>query len=136
MTESKFDALYAKSSDAIERRVIERITGKPYDGTTNRHRISVYVTYSAYETADDIPIDNLDEVAFVGKIQFTEGFSRWNRHTWKSQILENPTWLDLCVVANDKIKRTQDRHHVFLEGFSIHGVDFDGVTLASLSMGS
>lgn len=137
MTESESSVRFAEAFDAMNRRVIERITGKPYDEEILKRNARVWVIYSAYKTADDdVPIDNLDDVAFVGQIQFAEGVNYWNEFPWESKVLENPTWLDLCVVANDKIKTTKDRHHVYLEGISVHGVDFAGVTRASLSMGS
>lgn len=81
----------------------------------------VYVIYSAYESdEDDDPIDNLDEVAVKGKCVFfapQETFYGGEKsRSYVSPIMENPTWLQLCVLANAMIRRTRDGHHVFLEG--------------------
>jgi hypothetical protein len=115
--------------ERIERRVAERIG----------HRQEVGVRYAAYpDDAEGLPIDNLDEVAYSGFIRFRDEGSdslAWRSVPWESAVLEDPTWLDLCVVANDKILRGGDRHHVFLEGISL-GEIADGVMQAQLRMGS
>jgi hypothetical protein len=110
-------------------RIVERI---------GRHE-DVAVIYSAYEVdAEDVPVDNLDEVAYRGFIRFSDPGSdywAWQSSPWQSEVLEDPTWLDVCVVANDKIVRGGDRHHVFLEGIEL-GKIVKGVMQAKLQMGS
>lgn len=98
------------------------------------------VDYSAYELdKNDLAIDNLDEVAVEGKVRFRAGRDKfWGgkaSQDWESPVLENPTWLDLCVHANAMILATNDHHHCFLEGVEITGQDGD-VKLAEFSMGS
>lgn len=98
------------------------------------------VDYSAYrDDENDIPIDNLDEISIVGKVRFrmpSDAFYGGGRsRDWESPVLESPTWLDLCVQANDMIRVTRDRHHCFLEGFDVTGQE-DGVQIACFSMGS
>jgi len=81
----------------------------------------VYVTNSTYESdEDDEPINNLDQIAVEGKcvlVGFRDEF--WGgegSRSYRSPVLENPTWLQVCVYANRMIRRTRDLHHVFLEG--------------------
>ena len=75
-----------------------------------------HVRYSAY---DDEPGDNLDEVAFKGRgIVVAHPDKFWGGEEAKlyfSDILTNPTWLDLCVIAEQLIRTTNDKTHVFLE---------------------
>lgn len=77
-----------------------------------------YVYYSAYESEGDFPIDNLDEIAVAGKVKFVEqgdGFFG-SGEGYRSKVLENPTWLEVCVLANEMILATKDKHHIYLEG--------------------
>ena len=79
-----------------------------------------YVIYSAYETDDElnIPINNLNDVAVEGKVIFAQSGDDFfgNGKSYTSKVYENPTWLDVAVVANEAIEATGDDHHVFLEG--------------------
>lgn len=102
----------------------------------------VLVCYSAYDMdEDDEPIDNLNEVAVEGRVRLV-GFNDefWGEgKDYQSEILENPTWLQVTVCANKMIEVTGDQHHAFLEGLSkLHkGKQVEeGVTLYELSMGS
>jgi hypothetical protein len=75
-----------------------------------------HVRYSAYQ---ERPGDNLDEVAFEGRgivVEHPDEF--WGgkeAELYFSSILTNPTWLELCVIAEQQIRTTNDKHHVFLE---------------------
>lgn len=120
---------YSRALNAIQARVEERC-GHP-----------CHVFYSAYTKTDDIPIDNLDLVPHVGLIQFqapaaSKGFTDGEEsQAYVSGVIESPTWLDLCVMANDMMKMTKDFHHVYLE--DICDLDERGdVTIATFSMGS
>lgn len=78
-----------------------------------------YVIYSAYQHDEDgIPIDNLDEIAVEGNCVFVEMGDTFfgDGSSYESDVLYNPTWLDVAVLANEMIKTTGDMHHVFLEG--------------------
>jgi hypothetical protein len=120
---------WQEAYERIERRVAERIG----------RRQEIAVRYAAYQDdAEGLPVDNLDEVAYSGFIRFRDEGSdywAWRSVPWESEVLEDPTWLDLCVVANDKILRGGDRHHVFLEGIRL-GEVIKGVMQAELQMGS
>ncbi len=37
------------------------------------------------------------------------------RKGYRSPIMENPTWLEVALLANDMINCTGDNHHVYLE---------------------
>ena len=83
------------------------------------------MVYSAYPTADDLPVDNLDEIAIEGKcIVYLGRNTGWggeeSRH-WTSGVLENPTWLELCALFNDAMHSVKDLHHCFLEGVTLDG---------------
>jgi hypothetical protein len=100
----------------------------------------VCVCYSAYDLDDDDePIDNLDEIAAKGKVilvGFADDYWGGNESKdYRSEVLENPTWLQVAVCANAMIKTTKDTHHCFLEGLEKHSEE-DNVTVYEMSMGS
>ena len=132
--------------DEMERRVAAAVKA------TGRKQI---VSYSAYRydapagssndpmatlATSDVIVNNLDEVAFAGKIKFVAepddfyGGSKSRRY--ESPVLDSPTWLDLTVLANDMIHRVRDTHHCFFEGFDVTGEEVDGTKVAEFSMGS
>ena len=100
-----------------------------------------WLCYSAYPTDPDV--DNLDEIAVTGKVQFVSEAEDFfgnikTRADYKSEVVENPTWLDVCLLANDMINQTGDNHHIFLECVDpvIDPNDPDGVKLYTFGMGS
>jgi len=99
---------YCKVSSAMEQRVIDAIIG------------DCHVAYSAYKTVDDVPVNNLDEVAIQGKavlVDFGGGLDEgYNDEEYESEVVEDVTWLQLCVLFNESVKVTKDFHHHFLEG--------------------
>jgi len=100
----------------------------------------VRVTYSAYGTdEEDEPIDNLDEVAVSGKVRLVAEretfFGGARSKAYRSPVLMNPTWLEVCVYANEMIKTTRDEHHCFLEGLQLQGQEED-VAIYEFCMGS
>lgn len=124
-------ARYELVSNDIEFQIAARI------GTKGERPL---VIFSAYEMdADDVPINNLNDVAFQGRVQFRQARSEYwggpQGRDWKSPVLENPTWLDLCVQANAMIPVTNDRHHVFLEEIEVVGTEGD-IAVAAFRMGS
>ena len=80
-----------------------------------------HVIYSAYELdAIGRPIDNLDQTAIDGAechIFYDLGWVQDENGgmPFKGVVLNNPTWMELCVVANDAIEVTGDKHHVYFE---------------------
>lgn len=84
------------------------------------HR-KIMVFYSAYrEKKDGVPKDNLSKVAVKGRVRLVRGaddfFGGKRSRPYRSEVMENPTWLMVAVCANEMIKVVRDGHHVFLEG--------------------
>ena len=55
--------------------------------------------------------------------------------TWESEVLDNPTWLDVARVANQMLIALND-HHVYLEGIDIIERPKGKPVVAELVMGS
>jgi hypothetical protein len=111
MDEKTFSEKYREASDPMHQRVDDAVKA---DGQEES-----IVYYSAYEaTKEGIPIDNLDEIPMQGKIMLVDDGSDFygSGEAYKSKTLDSPTWLELCVAANEMICTTKDKHHVFLEG--------------------
>lgn len=74
------------------------------------HRVvfSVFDTVS-HDGPEWMVTNNLDNIAARGRVRFT-----YLGH--ESQEIENPTWMDVCMIADHMIGATGDHHHVFLEG--------------------
>jgi hypothetical protein len=120
---------FRRIMDSFDERIRKALKGKKQ-----------YVIYSAYSYHQDMmPIDNLEDIAFHGKIQIVHKHDRnWddeNTGDWVSPILLNPTWLDLCVAANSMIKHCGDTHHIFLEKLELTHLK-SGVQIAKFWMGS
>ena len=82
---------YGKRIDEIHARIGARLDEKPI------------VYYSAYRSdAEDLPIDNLDEIAIPGKVQFhAEHDPYWGEgKPYTSPVIDSPTWLDVAVLAD------------------------------------
>ncbi len=100
------------------------------------------VSFSAYECdADDNPINNLNEVAIEGRCMLMakrdEFWGGKESEDYSSPVLENPTWLEVSVLANAAIKTTNDFHHRFLEDVVDTEVDnMDGIAVYIFAMGS
>ena len=106
------------------------------------------VYYSAYKTdSDGNPINNLRDVAVEGKVILTQGHDEFwgDGEPYQSDVIENPTWLDLAILANDMIEMTGDYHHIFLEKvYPVRVADLntyepkvvDGVQFYEFCMGS
>ncbi len=126
LTEADADKAYALACDAIQHRVRDRIGPR------------CIVFFSAYaRDADKVPVDNLDDVPVPGKLQIKRSRVRKIQRSedYESAILENPSWLDLCVIANEQITVTRDRDHRYLEDIEIIEV-IDGVQIAALRLES
>ena len=108
----------------------------------------LHLFYSAYNTDDNgDPINNLADVAINGKVILTQSHdSFWGEgKPYQSDVIENPTWLDLAVLANDMIEVAGDYHHIFFENVypcKVAGINtyepkvVDGVQFYELVMGS
>jgi len=96
------------------------------------------VYYSAYNTRNDLPVNNLNRVVFKGKgVLVGKNDSFWGEGSdYESDVIENPTWLQIAVLTNAMIKKTGDYHHSFLEGITRTKENRNGVTVFSFAMGS
>ena len=108
LTEADSDKAYASATDAIQNRIKARVGPK------------CYVVFSAYKfDADKVPIDNLDDVPISGRVLIRASRDRTRgghlSKDYESPIMESPTWLDLCAIANEQITATRDRNRRYLE---------------------
>lgn len=60
----------------------------------------------------------------------------WGEDHVTSQVMENPSWLDVAVFAHEAIALSGDGHHIFLEGVIKRGEPEAGVQRYELCMGS
>lgn len=106
----------AKKSTNKATKVIENRLAKIIEPTGKEMR----VFYSAYETKaddpDDIPVDNLDQVAATGTVVF---FAREDGRSFTSKVYENPTWADVALEANNMIHEMGYVDHIFLEAIHL-----------------
>lgn len=98
------------------------------------------VYYSAYESDEDGLIrDNLDDIAVEGCVRFTYDGGFGDR-SFRSPVLQSPTWLQVCGIAEEAIRISGDHHHVFLEGIGFttqeEGEGGQTVAVYELSFGS
>lgn len=121
-------------------KIYERV--KKYIKKMNK-RTKIYVHFSAYEYEDeeqDLPIvGTLDVVPIQGNVVVFDHDSGYI-----SPVMENPSWLQLCHIANEQIQYSDDHHHVFLESIdvekrvpkAIRNRCPGGVTFCTFGMGS
>ena len=89
----------------------------------------------------DILIDNLDEVPIEGLVHFSDPYA-WVQEDsggkeYMSPVVESPTWLEICKLANDMILTTRDFHHVYLESVGVASINRKtGVKDCRFNMGS
>ena len=105
------DNIYDLLSEYSNKRLKEKIKSK------------VYVVYSGFKKdKKGIPINNIDDVAVNGTIKIYKKHDPfWGKGTnYESESIKNPTWLDIAKLANDMIKTTGDKQHIFLEGIRKH----------------
>ena len=127
LSEADSDKAYATAFDAIQHRIEARVSRKSF------------VVFSAYKFDEDsVPIDNLDDVPVSGrvKVRVSEGRFPGAKPTryHESEVLENPTWLDLCEIAHNLVSATRDRTHRYLEAIDIVGNEGD-VQIVKLCLG-
>lgn len=96
------------------------------------------VQFAAYGSdARDMPINNLDEVAVAGSVQFVQEHDPFwgSGKDYQSATVHDPTWMDVCILANEMIEVTGDKQHCFLEGFTRLRSEGD-IDILELVMGS
>ncbi len=101
----------------------------------------VYIRYGCYgEDENEIPVDNLDDIAAEGEVVLVRQADSWIDDAYKSRVIKNPTWLQVCVLAEKMIRHTGDKHHVFLEAITFMPKETkargDKVKVYEFSMGS
>lgn len=71
----------------------------------------------------------LDEIAIKGKVRFIMSGA------WAGEVIENPTWLDVCIEAQKMVDHTGDRHHIYIESIKLVG-ECEGIQIRHFGMGS
>jgi len=127
LTEADSNKAYAFASDAIQNRIKARVGRK------------CFVVFSVYQLdADKVPIDNLDNVPITGKVIIRGKRDRIHSgqtsKDYESPIMDGPTWLDLCVIANEQMATTRDRHHRYLEHVEVVG-NMGNIQIAAFCLG-
>jgi len=126
-------AAYCAATDAIDARV--------NNACQEAGHKEIVVDYSAYDSDSDsdIPIDNLNMMAAVGKIVLVAPADNFyggaKSKPYRSQVLINPTWLQVAVCANAMILCTNDHHHCFLEAITFLRTEGD-IGIFEFAMGS
>lgn len=109
---------------AIQERVAAAVAGE------------LRVIYAATEEdAQQLPIDNLDEQAFAGQIRFVE-VDPLDGERFESEVLTDPSWLDLAVLANRMLQQLGYEERVYLEGFEVIRRPRDKPRVARFLLGS
>lgn len=121
--DADFDAWEARDN-AIQARLAAHIEGE------------MRVIYAAGpDDADDLPVDNLDDVAVKGLVQFIE-VDPQDGERFESEVLESPTWLEVAVLANRMMCQLGYEDHVYLEGIEIVRRPKGKPKLAAFQLGS
>jgi len=92
-----------------------------------------------YETdADDSPEVDLTKTVMVGEALVHSTGSEFfgNGRGFVSEVVTNPTYLDMMVICGQMIEATGDEHHVFLETISPYGFNDNGTTILNFFLGS
>ena len=83
--------------------------------------------------------DDLNSVAVTGRCIFTYPYldlNKWGPGLYRSGIMENPTFLDISVIADEAVHTSQDFQHRYAEGFSPNGYSAEGIPMYELYFGS
>jgi hypothetical protein len=99
----------------------------------------VLVQFAAFkEGAEELPVDNLDARAVKGRVRFVETHPDTGER-FESDVLTDPTWLQVCVAANSMMLALGYQDHVFLEGIRVRrprAKNADAVATAKFVLGS
>jgi len=87
---------------------------------------NVLIKYSAYEDANDIPINNLKKVPVKGKVIFYD-----EEEQFESKVYDSPTWLEIAVIANEMVNITDD-YRTFIEMLDVY--NDGGISKATIIM--
>jgi hypothetical protein len=119
-----------------QNRIYESIDARVYLAIRGERRVK----YAVYEWDENyLPIDNLDNIAEHGRVYFEENPTEdpdFPKPVWRSKILENPTWLQLAILANEMMITCGYEEHVYLEGVFEAGEESDGTRRLFFVLGS
>ena len=74
-----------------------------------------------------------DEIAFNGKcFVYDKPDEFFSNKAFVSEILNNPTYMDLLKICDKQIEESNDFHHIFFEGIHIIKKISDNVTQIEL----
>lgn len=82
------------------------------------HRGEIF--YDPYD--DDVRGGNfefLSQVAVEGDVIFWQGSCIEGRSEYLSDVIVDPTWLDIARLFAESIRHTGDEHHIFFEGIDL-----------------
>lgn len=96
---------------------------------------SVHIQGTPTVKKNGIEYTKQNVLAFEGKVRVVADDFFGGRRAFRSRVLKNPTWGSLFRVFKTQIKRTQDFHHVFLEGAHVIRKEGD-VKIVELLTGS
>jgi hypothetical protein len=100
-----------------------------------------HVVYSAYKIVDGQYVDNLNDTMARGPVILTAQYD-WSdadgdfTEKFKSEVMTDPTWLDVAVWAYAVGRLTRDKTHFFLESAKYTGRTERGARVYELSFGS
>lgn len=77
--------------------------------------------------------EDLEDILAIGKVQII--FDSIKNVNYKSHVLENPTYLDLAVIANDVINICNFKDHRYLENVYLERENND-IKIYSIWFGS
>lgn len=100
---------FSKAINAMQKRIEKAIQD---------NGMQCHVSYVAYSSDDEgMPIDNLDTVPIKGKMRFSQQHSDyWGSGTeYTSKTVEDPSWIEIAILANKMIEVTGDYHHKHLK---------------------
>ena len=105
---------YVMAMEKIESEIEEAIKA---DGQKK-----VCVHYAAFDFDEwDIPINNLKEIPLKGNVKLY-AYAENGSGLYESDVMENPTWLDICVATNRMISETKTGDQ-YLEGLKVYKKD-------------
>ena len=80
-----------------------------YDSEGNKYIRYKHASYSCDK--------NINDIVLIGKCIAKKEFDKYKKLTFCSDILINPTYKDLLIIANDIVEYAECRdHHFFLGG--------------------
>lgn len=100
------------------------IQDKVINGIKSIGSKEIIVVYKAYEEdTQQMPIDNLEQIAVQGKVRFASSANVYGRKItgldYLSKIFVNPTWLQAAFLANQMLEKNGERRRICLENILV-----------------